>query len=268
MEKSIRPVAADRIGEQKIDNAQPAKEAQLAAAHRYNEALASGALLEANQRKAKGVGDIGAAHALRSDIWDYLDILSLGNHGLMARLKIESADIDLPVYHTSGDDVLEKGAGHLQGTSFPVGGIGTRAVITAHRGLANATMFTNLDKMRIGDDIVIEVFGEVLVYRTVETKIVNPDDTESIKADPDRDLLTLVTCTPLGINSHRILVTGERIYPTPQADLDNAGKPSELPRFPWWAVEIAVVLIFLAWWLARGVKAYRKQKTAAQELSQ
>ena len=150
--------------------------------------------------------------------------------------------------------------GHLEGTSLPVGGVGTRAVITGHRGLANATMFTNLDKVGEGDTFTIEVFGEVLTYRVAQTKVVEPEQTEELRADPDRDLVTLVTCTPLGINTHRILVTGERI-PTPDQDTAPGERP-DVPRFPWWAVAlgIGVVLDAIYVWRAGYPPKARKHR--------
>ena len=242
-----------------IDSANPAKEEQLAAAHRYNDALSSGALVKAHERKALGTGYLTDDS---QEIWDYADILKMTSDGMMGRIKISSADIDLPIYHTSSDEALLKGAGHLQGTSLPVGGIGTRSVVTAHRGLASAKMFTDLDRVKEGDEIVLEIFGEVYTYRVFETRVIEPDDTDAIRPDPERDLLTLITCTPLGINTQRILVTGERITPTPQADLDNVGAPSELPRFPWWPFVLAGTFILIALWLWWNYRVYRRNKAA------
>lgn len=214
----------------------PGNEAKLQAAHEYNNLLASGAVtIGADARKpvAEGAGVAG-------DLL-YEDMLS-GPWGYMARIKIPVIDVDLPVYHGTSDEVLLKGAGHLQGTSLPVGGIGTHSVISAHRGLATATMFNDLDKLKAGDTFVIEVLGEVLTYRVFETQVVDPHDTQKVLPVPGKDIVTLVTCTPLGINSHRILVTGERITPTPIADLEAAGKAPDVPGFPWWAVVLPVGL--------------------------
>lgn len=152
----------------------------------------------------------------------------------MARLKYEKVGVDLPVYHVTSDEVLDKGLGHLEGTSLPVGGIGTRSVITGHRGLATATMFTNLDKSEIGDRFTLETLGEVLTYEVEDIKVIAPEDTEELIADPSRDL-----------------VTGERVTPTPIEDLDNAGKVSELPGFPWWTVILGGTIIAgigYVWW--------------------
>ena len=225
-----------------VSNVDPDAATQIAQARAYNDALSVGALLEANTHVPTGAGSTGG------DL-DYSAILNANGAGLMARLRIPAIDLDLPVYHGTSDQTLLEGLGHLEGTSLPVGGTGTRSVITGHRGLANATMFTNLDKVEAGDTFTAEVFGEVLTYRVVETKVVEPEQTEELRADPDRDLMTLVTCTPLGVNTHRILVTGERI-PTPE-DVVAGGHP-DVPRFPWWALALGagVVLDGLYVWRA------------------
>jgi len=216
---------------------------QLADAHEYNDLLSAGADLQANANVP-----IGAGTSTDGQL-DYTSLLAAPT-GVMARLKIPSIDVDLPIYHGTSDETLLKGVGHLEGTSLPVGGPGTHAVLTGHRGLATATMFTNLDKVGVGDTFTIEVLDQVLTYQVVETKVVDPSDTASLRAQEGRDLVTLVTCTPLGINSQRILVTGERMTPTPQEDLDAAGAVPDIPGFPWWAVALGagVILVGLFVW--------------------
>jgi len=169
---------------------------------------------------------------------------------MKAEAQAIAADIDLPIYHGTDDETLLRGLGHLEGTSLPVGGQGQRTVVTGHRGLAEARMFTDLDKVQVGDTFTFEVFGEVLTYRVFDKKVVNPEETEALRSEPGRDLATLVTCTPLGINTHRILVTGERVYPTPQRDIDAAGAAPDIPGFPWWALGLlgGVSLIGLYIW--------------------
>ena len=111
-------------------------------------------------------------------------------------------------------------------------------MLTGHRGLATATLFDNLNKLTIGDTFTIEVAGDVLTYQVFETQVVEPSDTRTLEMRPGEDLVTLVTCTPLGINSHRILVTGARVSPTPEEDVRAAGERPDIPGFPWWAVII------------------------------
>ncbi|MDO5081978.1 class C sortase [Arachnia propionica] len=209
-------------------------DAALSEAASYNEKLSFGAIVEANTHVPTGVGD-----EVGSEYWDLLN----GPAEIMSRIRVPSIDVDLPVYHGTSDVALLRGAGHLRGTSLPVGGPSTHAVITAHRGLAEATMFTNLDRVQVGDRFTLETFGEVLVYEVRATQVVAPEESQSLRAQEGRDLVTLVTCTPLGINSHRILVLGERVLPTPEQDVAAALRSSELPRFPWWAVLSTTALL-------------------------
>lgn len=223
-------------------------------AHEYNRALASGALLAANSRVPVGEGTSS------NESLTYEEILDVTGTGFMGRLRYEALAIDLPIYHGTSDESLNRGVGHLEGTSLPVGGIGTRSVLTAHRGLPTATLFNDLDEARAGDDFTISVLDQVLTYRVVETQVIEPHETESVLADPSRDLVTLVTCTPLGINSHRILVTAERITPTPLEDIAAASAPPELPGFPWWAVAFSVAIVTLGVYLWRAGYAPRSRR--------
>lgn len=209
---------------------QPPVKEQLRQAHAYNAALSSGALLEAGHRLPTGSGES------RDGAFAYDSMLSTGTSGLMGRIRIPKISVDLPIYHGTSDEVLVKGIGHLEGTSLPVGGEGTHSVLTGHRGLASATLFTNLDQVDVGDTFTLQVLDEVLTYKVVTTTVVDPDQTESLLPVEGKDLVTLVTCTPLGINSQRILVTGERVTPTPAADLAAARRDPDVPGFPWWAV--------------------------------
>ncbi|MGR4011112.1 class C sortase [Leucobacter sp. 1207-22] len=209
---------------------------QVSEAYRYNESLSAGALLPAGANVAVGSGELSQQET------EYREQLSTPS-GVMARLRIPSIDVDLPIYHGTDEETLLRGLGHLEGTSLPVGGESTRSVITGHRGLASSRMFTDLDKLKKGDTFTIETFGEVLTYRVRETVVVEPDQTETLHQEAGEDLVTLITCTPLGVNSHRILVTGERISPTPQGDLDAAGQPSGVPGFPWWAVGLGGAVV-------------------------
>jgi sortase A len=220
---------------------------RLQQARDYNAALTGGgANIAANER-------LPLADQPEQD-GDYGSILHADDDGLMARLKVPSIGVDLPIYHGTSEDVLEHGVGHLEGTAVPVGGESTHSVLTAHRGLATSELFTHLDRVQVDDTVTIEVFGEVLTYRVVDTRVVEPSETQSLLPVDGRDLITLVTCTPLGVNSHRILVTAERVIPTPQSDLDGAGQRPDIPRFPWWVLIAAGVLIVAAtyvWWSGR-----------------
>lgn len=211
----------------------PGNAERLREAHEYNRLLSAGAIVVGAQSHKPVAQDSKAGAGL-----DYDTLLDSGS-GVMARLKIPAISVDLPVYHGTDDQVLTKGVGHLEGTSLPVGGADTHAVLTAHRGLASATLFDHLDQLEKGDRFTIEVMGETLTYEVVQVQVIEPSDTKTLLPQSGRDLVTLVTCTPLGINSHRIVVTGERITPTPQADREVAGRAPDIPGFPWWTVAIA-----------------------------
>nr|BFF08996.1 hypothetical protein GCM10025699_02990 [Microbacterium flavescens] len=201
----------------------------------HNSALVGGtSVVGAGERKPVAEGGVDAA---------YENLLRADDAGLMARIKIPAIGADLPIYHGTSDEVLARGIGHLEGTALPVGGDSSHSVLTGHRGLADAELFTNLDRVAVGDTFTVEVFGEVLTYQVIETKVVEPDETETLYPQRGADLVTLVTCTPLGINSHRILVTAERILPTPPRDLDAAGQAPDVPGFPWWALGVGAAVV-------------------------
>lgn len=226
---------------------------QLGDAARYNEELSSGALLAAGANVAVGSGAVTGEGA------GYADQL-VTQSGVMSRLRIQSIGVDLPIYHGTGEDTLLRGLGHLEGTSLPVGGESTRSVITGHRGLASSRMFTDLDKVAVGDPFTLETFGEVLTYRVREVVVVEPDQTETLHQEAGEDLVTLITCTPLGVNSHRILVTGERVTPTPIRDLEAAGQPSGVPGFPLWALGLGGAVVLAGgyvYWSTRPLSARR-----------
>jgi sortase A len=141
----------------------------------------------------------------------YLENLNLTGNGMMASLYIPSIRVNLPVFHSSDDTVLSSGLGHIEGTSLPVGGKGTHCVISGHRGLPSAKLLTDLDKVQVGDYMILTVLDETLTYEVDNISIVLPDEINALEIDPDQDYLTLVTCTPYGVNTHRLLVRGHRV---------------------------------------------------------
>lgn len=132
------------------------------------------------------------------------------DQGIMAVIEVPSIGVDMPVRHGSGTYALEHGAGHLHGTSLPVGGQGSHSVITAHRGLRDKLMFTRLDELEAGDLMYVRVEGETLAYKVDRVSVIDPDDTRLLRARPGEDRLTLMTCTPYGVNTQRLLVSGVR----------------------------------------------------------
>ena len=140
----------------------------------------------------------------------YDTLLDPNGDGLMGSIEIPKLNLNLAIYHGLGTDVLEKGVGHIEGTSLPIGGEGTHAVLAGHRGLPSAKLFTDLDQMEVGDIFLIHVMDETLAYKVDQIKTVLPEETEDLDIIPGEDHVTLVTCTPYGVNTHRLLVRGIR----------------------------------------------------------
>ncbi|MDO4647053.1 MAG: class C sortase [Eubacteriales bacterium] len=141
---------------------------------------------------------------------EYWNALDLNGSGMLGIIRIPAINVRLPIYHGTADDTLEKGVGHMEGTSFPIGGMGTHSVLTGHTGLSNAKLFTDLIQLEEEDVFIIEVLGNKYAYRVCDIFVVNPTDVSKLAADPNHDYVTLVTCTPYGINTERLLVRGER----------------------------------------------------------
>lgn len=141
----------------------------------------------------------------------YAGLLNVDQEGGMAYLRIPAIDVELMIYHGTEEEVLQKGVGHLQGSSLPVGGTGTHCVLSAHTGLNDKKLFTDLDQLENGDIFYIHVFGEILAYQVDQIRVVLPEETEDLKINAQEDYVTLVTCTPYGINTHRLLVRGTRV---------------------------------------------------------
>lgn len=185
----------------------------------------------------------------------------------MSQLAIPSIDVRLPVFHGTSDNTLQKGLGHLYGSALPTGGEGFHSVITGHTGLTTATLFDDLVDVKEGDAIYISTFGKRLKYQVYETQVVLPDETDSLRAEAGRDLLTLVTCTPYGINTHRLLVHAERV----PLDEDEAKVLDEsTSTVQWWmwvlgAVAL-IVLLALIWWIIREKKKSDRKDAMNREV--
>lgn len=142
---------------------------------------------------------------------NYDTLLNMGGNGIMGYVEIPSIQVNLPIYHGTDSETLERGIGHLLGSSLPIGGASTHSVLSGHSGLAGQKMFTDLLQVKEGDVFYLHVLGETLAYQVVSLNTVLPYDTSLLGITPDADLCTLITCTPLAVNTHRLLVTGERI---------------------------------------------------------
>ncbi|WP_143482999.1 class C sortase, partial [Pseudoflavonifractor sp. An85] len=155
----------------------------------------------------------GSGYAIPDNYAQTLDL-----DEVMCTLEIPKIDLSLPVYHGTSEEVLAKGIGHLEVTALPIGGLNRHAVLTGHRGLPSSELFTRLDEVEVGDIFYIHVLDEVHAYQVDQITTVEPDELENLVAEPDKDLVTLVTCTPYAVNSHRLLVRGVRVAYEPEED--------------------------------------------------
>ena len=189
--------------------------------------------------------DTGSASASSTDA-EYQSLLDSGG-GVMGTIRIPKISVRLPIYHGTSQSALASGSGHLYGSSLPVGGRSTHAVITGHRGLVEAMMFTRLDEMRVGDYFYIEVMGRTLGYKVDRISVIEPNDTSKLKIVPGEDRVTLMTCTPYGVNTHRLLVSAVRsAIPGVVPEERNAAKDARLIAI---AVSAGVLVsgMLLAW---------------------
>lgn len=150
-------------------------------------------------------------HLSHSQMQRYLSLLDIGKTGMMGHIEIEKLGVDLPIYHTTEDSVLQVGTGHVPGSSLPTGGAGTHTILSGHRGLPSAKLFTNLDELEEGDRFVLHVLDRDLAYQVDQIRVVEPKELSNLKIIPGQDYATLVTCTPYAINTHRLLVRGHRV---------------------------------------------------------
>ena len=187
--------------------------------------------------------------AVKKQNEDYDNLLNIAGDGVMGSVEIPSIDVYLPIYHGTDSESLEKGAGHLENSSLPVGGKGTHSIISAHTGLPSAKMFDNLTEVKEGDVFYIHVLNRTLAYEVDQIKVVLPENVSDLLIDKNKDYVTLVTCTPYGINSHRLLVRGTRIPYKEAKKKDNSKKKGNTM---WKAyalmLVLAVVLIILLWY--------------------
>lgn len=239
-----------QLFEENNQNTQPAiLQEQLDSAHEYNRLNTGGPLSDPwLSRVSEGSDNYRA----------YLSELS--GQSVMARLVIPAIDVDLPVYHGTTERTLAKGIGHLFGSQLPVGGPGTHALLTGHTGIPEATLFDNLDQLEIGDAFYISVAGEHLKYEVSELDVVLPNETETLGPVVGEDLVTLITCTPYGINTHRLLVTGHRVEMDPAQEIESVTRV-----WTWWMYTlVAVVALLILLILLFGRRVFLNQKATAE----
>ena len=175
---------------------------------------------------------------------EYNEILNID--GTMGYIEIPKIDVNLPIFHGTSEAVLKKGVGHIETTPLPIGGEGNHSVLSAHRGLPSAKLFTDLDKLEIGDVFMIKMLTETLVYKINQIKVVEPTDTQYLQAEEGEDYITLITCTPYAINTHRMLVRGTRMDTDEYlATINNSNLDSEKESVNYLFIFIIVVLVIL-----------------------
>ena len=206
-------------------------EAELEMAHKYNEILfKTNGILVGNNEYTQVMGN-------------YENILNISGSGMMGVVQIPNINVDLPIYHGTDDKVLSNAVGHVEYSSFPVGGENIRALISAHRGSPTAKLFTRLDELKQGDLFFIKICGEKLAYEINDITVIKPEDMDKLDIVPNEDLVSLITCTPYGVNTHRLIVTGHRVPYVEQEE--NEIKPNMLSFRETLFILIPMIFVFL-----------------------
>ena len=224
------------------------------AANAYNEALLPSILPDS----------FAVAEVAKEEDKVYMSSLNLNGDGMMGYVEIPKIDVKVPVFHTTEEEVLQKAAGHLEGSSLPVGGSSTHAVISAHRGLPSATLFTDLDKLEEGDHFLLRILDDILCYKVDKISVVEPTETDGLAVEEGQDLVTLLTCTPYGVNSQRLLVRGHRV-PYEEAEMEEVpkglltGASLHTSYLLWVIVGLSVTEIFIL-----GLYLYEKKVRSAR----
>ena len=210
-----------------------------------------------NERLVKSIVEDPFANTDEIDPFDeYYQTLNVDG-GKMGYIHIPKIDVLLPIYHGVSEEVLDKGVGHIKATALPVGGEGTHCVLTGHTGLTHAGMFNDLVELEKEDEFFLEILDEKLAYKVTGIKVVLPDDISSLHREEAKDKVTLVTCTPYSVNSHRLLVTGERITFEESTQISQGeGKV----QFPWWIVVLVVGILILLLIINKIIDKHSKRK--------
>ena len=223
-------------------------------AREYNHSLTSTNIVDAFQNPN------------RESSSEYMSILNVNDKGMMGYISIPKIDVRIPIYHGTSSNVLQKGVGHLEGSSFPVGGENTHAILSAHRGLPSSRLFTDLNQLKAGDIFYIYILDQVFAYQVDQILVTEPSETEALKIVDGKDYVTLVTCTPYAINTHRLLVRGERIDYNrdveKQTQIDMSLSTADVILYV--GLTIAVVLIIVA---VIMLIRYKKKKGKNRQIS-
>lgn len=248
--------------EEQVDEMESSGEVDMGAewekAQAYNEALLPTILPDS----------FAIAEAKEEEDRTYTSSLNLTGDGMMGKIVIPKIDVNLPIFHYTTKEVLEEGVGHLEGSSLPIGGENTHSVLSAHRGLPSAALFTDLDRLKEGDHFLLYILDDVLCYEVDQIKVVEPKETQDLAVEEGKDLVTLFTCTPYGVNTHRLLVRGHRV-PYEEAILEDEGVPTanrslHTHYILWVIVGLAVtgLLIWIMYWID---KKRRKRRSSERE---
>jgi len=235
-------------------------DAELKKAEAYNEALLPSILPDS----------FAIADASEED-QTYMNTLNIAGDEMMGIVEIPKIDIKLPIYHTTKEDVLKQAAGHLEGSSLPIGGKSTHSVISAHRGLPSASLFTDLDQLKKGDHFLIHVLNKTLCYEVDKISVVKPEETSALAVEEGEDLVTLLTCTPYGVNTERLLVRGHRVPYVEQEVADEktplSGISLHTNYLLWVIVGLAVTAFFILVLYLKEKKLKQKALEAKEKTS-
>ncbi|MBU5249513.1 class C sortase [Coprococcus comes] len=235
-------------------------DAELKKAEAYNEALLPSILPDS----------FAIADASEED-QTYMNTLNIAGDEMVGIVEIPKIDIKLPIYHTTEEDVLKQAAGHLEGSSLPIGGKSTHAVISAHRGLPSASLFTDLDQLKKGDHFLIHVLNKTLCYEVDKISVVKPEETSALAVEEGEDLVTLLTCTPYGVNTERLLVRGHRVPYEEQKVADEktplSGISLHTNYLLWVIVGLAVTAFFILVLYLKEKKLKQKALEAEEKTS-
>ena len=214
-------------------------------------------LQEANEYNKKLENGLSRWLPSEEEVEEYNGLLNIGGTGIMGYVEIPDLGISLPIYHGVNEAVLQIAIGHLQGSSLPVGGAGTHCAISGHRGLPSAKLFTNIDELKEGDVFLLCVLDEVLTYEVDQIRIVEPKDLSALEIEENKDLCTLITCTPYGVNSHRLLVRGHRIETVENNSIRVSADAMQIDETIVASfVSVPILLLLLIWLLIH----YRKRR--------
>ena len=258
----MRHLERRKINEKKAEKlSDTGKQKLLGEARNYNSKLRAGRVLPGDS--------FGGGAEETSAYREYQKLLDVSGDGILCYLEIPSIEVFLPVFHGTSEHVLEQGAGHLFGSSLPVGGAGTHAVIAAHTGIATRMFFTDLDQMEKGDIFILHILGKHLAYKVDQIKTVLPDETSDLDIIEGEDHVTLITCTPYGVNTHRLLVRGVRTKYVVEDTKNDETIPQKLAvvdpkRVLAGGAAVLVVLILLIYLIVRHRDKKRKKKQLSE----